>query len=69
MAESEGTTGAPDGAACDFMTGSPSEVVERLGARGFTHLYVDGGIPIQRFLDAGLIQREGQQLFVPVELG
>jgi dihydrofolate reductase len=48
---------APEGAVCDFMTGSPSEVVERLSARGFTHLYVDGGITIQRFLDAGLIQR------------
>ena len=45
------------GAACDFMGGSPSEVVERLRARGFTHLYVDGGITIQRFLEAGLIQR------------
>jgi dihydrofolate reductase len=48
---------APAGAVCDFMTGSPSEVVERLSARGFAHLYVDGGITIQRFLDAGLIQR------------
>jgi dihydrofolate reductase len=48
---------APEGAVCDFMTGSPSEVAERLSARGLTHLYVDGGITIQRFLDAGLIQR------------
>jgi len=48
---------APEGAVCDFMTGSPSEIVERLSTRGFTHLYVDGGITIQRFLDAGLIQR------------
>jgi len=48
---------APKGAVCDFMTGSPSDIVERLSARGFTHLYVDGGVTIQRFLDAGLIQR------------
>jgi dihydrofolate reductase len=48
---------APQGAVCDFMGGSPVEVVERLSARGLTHLYVDGGITIQRFLDAGLIQR------------
>jgi dihydrofolate reductase len=48
---------APEGAVCDFMAGSPTEVVERLRARGLTHLYVDGGITIQRFLDAGLIQR------------
>lgn len=48
---------APVGAVCDFMSGSPSEIAERLSARGLTHLYVDGGITIQRFLDAGLIQR------------
>ena len=48
---------APAGAVCEFMTGSPDEIVERLRARGLTHLYVDGGITIQRFLDAGLIQR------------
>lgn len=48
---------APPGAVCDFMTGSPSEIVERLSARGLTHLYVDGGITIQRFLNSGLIQR------------
>jgi len=48
---------APAGAACDFMTGSPLEIVTRLGARGMTHLYVDGGITIQGFLKAGLIQR------------
>ena len=48
---------APAGAVCDFMTGSPLEIVERLSRRGFGHRYVDGGITIQRFLDAGLIQR------------
>ena len=29
----------------------------QLAARGIGHIYVDGGITIQRFLDAGLIQR------------
>jgi dihydrofolate reductase len=48
---------APDGAVCDMMTGTPAEVVERLSARGFEHLYVDGGLTIQGFLEAGLIQR------------
>lgn len=48
---------APDGAVCDMMAGTPSEVVARLSARGFEHLYVDGGITIQGFLEAGLIQR------------
>ncbi len=48
---------APDGAVCEMMAGTPSEVVARLGARGFKHLYVDGGVTIQGFLAAGLIQR------------
>jgi dihydrofolate reductase len=48
---------APSGAVCEFMSGTPTEIVERLSRRGLTHLYVDGGITIQRFLDAGLIQR------------
>jgi dihydrofolate reductase len=48
---------APDGAVCDMMAGTPPEVVARLGARGFEHLYVDGGVTIQGFLEAGLIQR------------
>src|SRR5439155_12391434 len=47
----------PAGAVCDFMTGTPVEIVARLSARGMTHLYVDGGITIQGFLEAGLIQR------------
>lgn len=37
--------------------GEPAEIVARLEARGVGHIYVDGGITIQRFLRAGLIQR------------
>ena len=48
---------APHGAVCDMMTGSPHEIVARLSACGMQHLYVDGGVTIQRFLEAGLIQR------------
>ena len=48
---------APDGAVCDMMTGTPHEIVARLSARGMQHLYIDGGVTIQRFLEAGLIQR------------
>jgi dihydrofolate reductase len=48
---------APDGAVCDMMAGAPPDVVARLSARGFEHLYVDGGVTIQNFLRAGLIQR------------
>ena len=39
------------------MAGSPAEIVARLAARGATNLYVDGGITIQRFLRAGLVDR------------
>jgi dihydrofolate reductase len=39
------------------MSGSPAEVVSKLAASGAKHLYIDGGITIQGFLRAGLIQR------------
>jgi dihydrofolate reductase len=39
------------------MSGPPAEIVARLAARGFNHLYIDGGITIQEFLRAGQIQR------------
>jgi len=39
------------------MGGEPAEIVARLEARGIKHIYVDGGITVQRFLRAGLIQR------------
>ena len=39
------------------MAGPPAEVVSQLEARGIRHIYVDGGITIQAFLQAGLIQR------------
>jgi len=39
------------------MAGSPAEIISRLAATGAHHLYIDGGITIQRFLRAGLIER------------
>jgi dihydrofolate reductase len=39
------------------MSGAPAEIVSKLDARGVKHIYVDGGITIQAFLRAGLIQR------------
>jgi dihydrofolate reductase len=39
------------------MSGSPAEIVAKLAATGAHHLYVDGGITIQRFLRAGLVHR------------
>jgi dihydrofolate reductase len=47
----------PVGAVLERMSGPPAEIVSQLAARGFRHVYVDGGITIQRFLQAGLIQR------------
>ena len=41
----------------EAMSGSPEEVVERLSERGMKHLYIDGGVTVQRFLRVGLIQR------------
>ncbi len=48
---------APAGAVVERMSGAPPEIVSQLAARGIRHIYVDGGITIQRFLQAGLIQR------------
>jgi dihydrofolate reductase len=45
------------GGRVEQMGGSPAEIVARLAAQGAHHLYVDGGITIQRFLEAGLVQR------------
>ena len=57
LSSSPATLEAPPGAMCTMMTGTPAEVVDRLAARGMGHLYIDGGVTIQRFLAAGLIQR------------
>ena len=48
---------AHPGAVVERMSGAPAEIVSQLAARGVGHVYVDGGITIQRFLQAGLIQR------------
>jgi dihydrofolate reductase len=48
---------APAGAVVERMTGTPAEIVAQLDARGVGHAYIDGGITVQRFLEAGLIQR------------
>ena len=46
----------PAGAVVEHLSGEPVEIVSGLEARGIRHAYVDGGITIQRFLRAGLIQ-------------
>jgi len=45
------------GGRVEQMSGDPAEIFSKLSARGFKHVYVDGGITVQRFLGAGLIQR------------
>jgi dihydrofolate reductase len=39
------------------MSGDPAGIVAKLAASGAHHLYVDGGITIQEFLRAGIVQR------------
>lgn len=48
---------APPGAVVELVSGAPAHVLAQLAARGIRHVYVDGGITIQGFLRAGLIQR------------
>jgi dihydrofolate reductase len=45
------------GGIVEQMSGPPAEIVSRLASSGARHLYIDGGITIQQFLRAGLIQR------------
>jgi dihydrofolate reductase len=48
---------APGNAVVERLCGEPREIVAQLTQRGHRHLYIDGGITIQRFLRAGLIRR------------
>ena len=45
------------GGVVERMAGPPEEIVSKLAASGARHVYVDGGVTIQRFLRASLIQR------------
>jgi dihydrofolate reductase len=45
------------GGVVDQMSGDPRDIVSELDAQGVKHAYIDGGMTIQRFLRAGLIQR------------
>ncbi len=48
---------APAGAIVEHLSGLPADILSQLAHRGIQHVYVDGGITIQSFLQAGLIQR------------
>lgn len=45
------------GGVVEQMAGPPAQIIAKLDSSGTRHLYVDGGITIQAFLRAGLIQR------------
>jgi dihydrofolate reductase len=45
------------GGVVEQMSGEPAEIVAQLKSRRFKHAYIDGGITIQQFLAAGLIDR------------
>jgi dihydrofolate reductase len=45
------------GGVVEQMAGPPADIVSTLAVRGAQRIYVDGGITIQRFLRAGVIQR------------
>jgi dihydrofolate reductase len=49
--------GAVKGGVVEQMAGAPADIVAKLAAGGARHLYIDGGVTIQDFLRAGLIQR------------
>jgi len=57
LSSTPGSLRAPAGAVCEFLAGQPRDIAAQLGKRGLEHLYVDGGLTIQGFLRAGLIQR------------
>jgi dihydrofolate reductase len=46
----------PPGAVVERISGEPAAILAQLEASGIRHVYVDGGITVQRFLQAGLIQ-------------
>jgi dihydrofolate reductase len=50
------------------MSDVPTGIVAKLEERGYRHAYIDGGVTIQRFLAAGLIDRMIIS-YVPVLIG
>jgi dihydrofolate reductase len=45
------------GGVVEQMAGAPADIAAKLAADGVRHVYVDGGITIQKFLRAGLVHR------------
>ena len=51
------STASSRGGRVEQMAGPPTDIVAALSGRGVQHAYLDGGITIQRFLRAGLVDR------------
>ncbi len=51
-----------------LKAGSPKDIVQELANHGYQHLYIDGGVTIQRFLQERLIH-EITVTFLPILLG
>jgi len=51
-----------------FLSGEPREIVRKLSQRGYQNLYIDGGVTIQGFLKADLVD-EMIITTIPVLLG
>ena len=67
------SSGAPNipanlAASVEIMSGTPEEVARRLAENGTRHAYVDGGVTIQGFLQAGLIH-EMTITTIPILIG
>ena len=45
------------GGKVEQMAGDPADIAAKLSAGGAKHVYLDGGVTIQRFLRAGLVNR------------
>ena len=52
----------------DTAAGEPREIIEALNKKGQYHIYLDGGLTIQRFLAAGLVN-EITITQIPIVLG
>jgi dihydrofolate reductase len=51
------STTARRGGRVEQMRGAPADIAAALSGRGVQHVYVDGGLTIQGFLRAGLVDR------------
>ena len=50
-------TAVSRGGRVEQMSGPPADIVAALSGRGVQHVYVDGGVTIQGFFRAGLVDR------------